>query len=262
MNDENFEEYRTRIAQSITDADIDNKVLGLKPAGKFRRNAAGIYRPEPYPGYTIITPPFLEETENIRTYARLADVQRELLQLVDESIYVPVPVSSFHITIADLISGSGYENKVQNSGYEIALRDSVLRVCYRAVDQIHGCPPSMRICGLTLFPSVIIAIVSIEDEPGYGRLLRLRELIYDDTDLKHLGVSKQFSFTGHVTLAYVEEIPTENSLKKLAQAIKQLNQDFFDKPLPLKIGTAELRKFEDMSRYYRTAGWANFRFMN
>jgi 2'-5' RNA ligase len=122
--------------------------------------------------------------------------------------------------------------------------------------------PRLLVSGLCLFSSVIVAAVSSEDEFGYYQLLRLRDLIYDDSRLQALGVERpQYSFTGHITMGYVEARPGRDAAALLSRVISRINQREFLKALSFKVTRAELRKFENMSHYDRHADWPILRFI-
>lgn len=255
--DDSFPEYQTKAKRLVTDEVILNNVSRLKPAERFNGT-----EPRIYPGYTIITPPFEDElnAENNSAYEKLARVQKELLKQSGNSIFTPVPSSSFHLTIADLISGSRFVEQQRVNGWEDRLRDRIGEIFHRAESPTGA---SLLVSGLSLFTSVIVAIISSEDRSGYEQLINVRNMIYQDGELKALGVRKApFSFIGHITLAYVEAKPDIQSATSLSRLLSQFNLHAFSNPLPLKVIQAELRKFNDMSRYYRQETWPVLHFQS
>ncbi len=259
LSEKSFSEYVRRMDELISDSEIELRVKKLKPGGRWDLNTRN---PLPHPGYTIITPPFFEEDieRNRQTYGTLVNVQNELLKCIGTSSYVPAPPNSFHMTVADLVSTERYEAKVVKSQKEGTLRNEVRRVFSNLSHLQADRAPEMLVKGLTLFPIVVVAIVSTKDGEGYRKLANFRDAIYADPKLKQMGVDRKFSFTGHVTLAYIEHQPSEDELDCLAKTLKTLNRDRFGHGLPLTGARAELRKFNDMSCFYREYDWPVFRF--
>ena len=258
VRDDNFADYRARLARQIADEAVGDASLELTPAGKFENG-----RPKVYPGYTVITSPYDDESdgENRRTYEALTRVQEGLATQINSPMFVPVAVPSFHLTVADLISGNAFAKKQKIEGWESELRET-LRQVFEREQCLVRIPPRLLVSGLCLFSSVIVAAVSSEDEFGYHQLLRFRDLVYDDSRLQALGIERpRYSFTGHITIGYVEARPSPDSAALVARVISQINQREFLKALSFKVTQVELRKFENMSHYYRHTDWPILRFV-
>lgn len=258
VRDDDFADYRTKVAKQIADKALGDTALGLTPAGKFENGC-----PKLYPGYTIITSPYDDESdgENRRTYQALARVQESLVKHFNSHTFAPVPVSSFHLTIADLIAGSTFAKKEAIEGWESDLRETLRPVFERAQCFVRK-PPRLLVCGLGLFSSVIVAAITSEDEFGYYQLLRLRESIYNDRRLQAFGIKRpKYSFMGHITMGYVEARPDPESAASLSRMISRINEREFLKALPFKVTKVELRRFDDMSHFYRHADWPVLRFV-
>jgi 2'-5' RNA ligase len=251
----NWEEYNQRVSAWLTLGGIKQKTDEVAgPAHRFRREETGEWRALARHGYTITTPPFLEERDlaNVATYARLADIQQAVTARLGLGRCSPVPVTSFHFTIVGLASGTTYEEKV--SGLEeTALRQAV-SACFDGL-QIRGTIP-MEIRGLALFSKgVVIALAGARDEGGYQRLQALRQALYGDDVLRRLGVQRKHRFMGHVTMCYIEHRLESQDRAALARSLTQVNEQFFANPLPFNVTRAELRKFDDLSRFYREDRW-------
>jgi 2'-5' RNA ligase len=256
--EDSFNEYNERISYMISQEAIRWKSGQLTPpTHRFVRGVYGDWEPVGHPGYTVITPTFVDESENIDTYARLGDVQHFLLKRLGIVTNAPAPVTAFHLTIADLVAGGTYTEKVQGSKQQQLLQALSFVFNQLALDgEIR-----LQVLGLSLFATgFIIAVVGAADASGYERLMLFRNAVYDDTQLCNLGVERKFKFTGHITLAYIEDVLSEQDRGRIAETLTAANRNLFAKPLPLEVVRAEIRKFDDMSAFYRQGGWPVFDF--
>ena len=245
----------------VSELGIAQKLVELVPAGRFCIQCGMAI---PLPGYTIITTPFENENNegNKQAYEVLAKVQDELLKRLDIPKYAKTPKESFHMTVADLISKQDYMLNIERLGRE----DDFVRMVRRLftadkVIRVGNQSPEMLINGLSLFPSFVIAVVSSEDKTSYNKLLDFRNAIYSDKGLQKRAIKAPgFKYTFHVTLAYIEDYLTIDECKRLKCTLAELNQRYFATPLPFKVLHAELRKFNDMSCFYRQRDWPVFHF--
>jgi len=257
--EDGFDAYNQRIESMLHDEAISDRACKAKgPAGRFKMDDAENWEPMEHPGYTVITPSFEDESHNVKTYARLGDIQHVLLKQLTLSKLAPAPVTAFHITVADLVAGEVYKNRVKG-----ASEQELLQALSSIFSQlILAGPMCMKVLGVSLFTSgFIIAVVGAVTEEGYERLVLLRNAIYRDERLRALGVERKFKFTGHITLAYVEEALSRQDQGRLAGALMAINQRFFDNPLPLYLARAEVRKFDNMLGFYRQGGWPVLEFV-
>ncbi|HEY63437.1 MAG TPA: DUF1868 domain-containing protein [Caldilineae bacterium] len=260
MSDRSYREYQTVIAQMVSDKGIRQAAASVHNSDRFRWDAKRRrWLATPCPGCTVITPPFLEETANVATYARLGDIQQALVQGAGATVLAPVPVSSFHLTVADLVWGDTYLRQNDLPGYEgrlIAAITDVFQHNGRLADE--AIPALLR--GVTAFVSGIVAVVDFPNETDYVRLCALRAAIYEDKRLQALGVYPTGPFTGHITLAYVSGLKGEEDRERLADTLTALNREYFEQPIPFSLVRAEFRRFADMSAYHRAPDWPIFHF--
>lgn len=257
--EDSFNQYNERISSMISEKAI-RQISGqlTPPTRRFAKGADGDWEPIGHPGYTVITPTFVDDSENISTYARLGDVQHFLLKRLGVATNAPAPITAFHLTVADLVAGKTYTGKVQGSKQQQLLQALFFVFNRLALDgEIR-----LKIFGLSLFEAgFIIAVVGATDASGYERLMLFRNAIYNDTQLRDLGVERKFKFTGHITLAYIEEDAlSEQDRDRIAKTLTVANCNLFAKPLPLEVVRAEVRKFDNMSAFYRQGGWPVFDF--
>ena len=254
--EDSFTEYNERISSMMSEEAIRQRSSQLTPpTRRFSRGADGDWEPIGHPGYTVITPTFVDESKNISTYARLGDVQHFLLKRLGVATNAPAPVTAFHLTVADLVAGKTYTEKVQGSKQQRLLQ--ALSSVFNQLP-LHG-GIRLQISGLSLFAAgFIIAVAQAADASGYKRLMLLRNAIYDDTQLRDLGVERRFKFTGHITLAYIEDALSQQDRDHIAKTLSIANRHLFTKPLSLEVVWAEIRRFDDMSAFYRQGGWPVF----
>ncbi|MCD6289539.1 MAG: DUF1868 domain-containing protein [Anaerolineae bacterium] len=260
MSDRSYREYQDVIAQMASDEGVRRASEGVRNSDRFRWDAEKRHwLATPCPGCTVITPPFLEETANVTTYARLGDIQQALVQGAGATVLAPVPVSSFHLTVADLVWGDTYLRQEDSPGYEGRLAAAVADV-FQQNERLAGKSISVLLRGVTAFVSGIVAIVDFPDEVDYVRLCALRAAIYEDKRLQALGVYPTGPFTGHITLAYVSGLEGREDRERLADTLIALNREYFEQPIPFSLARAEFRRFADMAAYPRDPGWPVFHF--
>ncbi|MDR3590651.1 MAG: hypothetical protein P4N41_13445 [Negativicutes bacterium] len=251
----NFQDYQEYAAKILEEEAIREIASQVRPLGKFRKNGTGSWEPVPYAGYTIVTPTAPDDGANAGTYQVLDEVREALLRELDFAGVVMAPYTALHMTVARLVSGDVFVKKVLKAREECLL--IVLRRLFLKIARPG--PLQYEIKGLSLFPQgVVAAMVSPVGPADYLGLQELRDRLYTDTVLKELGVDRSRGFKGHVSLCYIEEMLDENRKKELSDLIAAMNRRFFSAPLPFAITRAEVRKFEDFSRFYRQDNWPAF----
>lgn len=226
----------------------------IQQSPKFQPRPEG-GRPVPFPGYTVITPPSEEEAQNFVFYKNLHICQQQLLQSLDSGLFVPVPHASFHLTLADLIWDSAYHYANQNSEFEVQLRYAIAQIfqqCRKLMTQTNRI--RWQMLGLRVMTRAIGVCLVPKDENSYEQILNFRRTIYQNLALTGLGIEQHYHFTAHVTLGYFGELSPLLDRDRLSVTISGLNQQWLDSP-ELWIHRAELRKFDDMTRYYREPDW-------
>jgi hypothetical protein len=99
-----------------------------------------------------------------------------------------------------------------------------------------------------------------KNERSYEEIIRFRRIIYQNRKLMGLGVEQHYHFTAHVTLGYFGEIPPELDRINLSMMFSEFNQSLpLDTP-DFLINQVELRKFDDMTHYYRQPDWPSLDF--
>ncbi|ARV58133.1 DUF1868 domain-containing protein [Nostocales cyanobacterium HT-58-2] len=241
------------------------QVQHIQESSKFQPHLEQTRQAVPFPGYTVITPPREDETDNSTFYAHLEAYQQELLQLsLNSNWIVLVPPASFHLTLADLIWDSAYRDACQNNPqFEEQLHSCFAEIFQQYQQQSKRWqthPIEWHMQGLIVMPRAIGVCLVPQNEACYEQIVSLRRVIYQNSKLMALGIEQHYHFTAHVTLGYFGEIPAHLDRDRLATILSQLNQQWTENSPLLTVHRAELRKFDDMTRYYRQPDWPSLDF--
>ncbi|NET37994.1 MAG: DUF1868 domain-containing protein [Cyanothece sp. SIO1E1] len=249
-----------------------SQVQNIHASPKFQLSDCGHWQANPFPGYTVITPPWVEATVNEQLYAQLQTFQTTLLKQLPDNLVAPVPPDSLHLTLADLIWQSAYSHASENPTFESQLRDRITQSFQQyQLLALEDTPIRWQLLGLMVMPRAIGVCLAPRDESSYARVLALRRAIYQNSALMALGIEQQYHFTAHITLGYfgdVEAIAHSNSVsmpalaESLSHIFTALNEYWLtaDAISEFRVDQAELRKFDDMTRYYREPKWPVLKF--
>ena len=255
--DKTFIEYQQQIEISLTENVLRETIRNLRPLQLFIKDSLGEWLPLRHEGFTLITPTFEDEKENITAYVRLGDLQQLIIQKLDPALYVPAPVSAFHQTVARLVSGSEYENQIRGVREEFFIKQ--LKQEFSQLPQLETI--KMEIRGIAVLAGgFVAAVISAVNEGEYQRLLSFRSTLYSNEVLQNLGVEPKRPFIGHVTLAYIQAPLTQDNQESLLKIIKAINQNFLATPIAFEIARVEVRKFENYLKFYREMDWPVYRF--
>lgn len=256
--DETYQTYLNRVARLTLPATYKSQLQHIQESPKFKPLPDGSREAVPFPGYTVCTPPWEEEPGNSEFYESLQKLQHQLLQQLDPGLMVAVPPGSFHLTLADLIWDSAYRAvESENPDFEQQLQERIRE----SFQKYHHSAPSsnsigLQLLGLMIRPRAITVCLAPQDENSYKRMLEFRRAIYQNSGLIALGIEQQYHFTAHITLAYFGEIPPNLNRDRITHTLSLLNREALPSELiPLGVRRAELRKFDDMMRYYREPDW-------
>ncbi|MBD2119452.1 MULTISPECIES: DUF1868 domain-containing protein [Trichocoleus] len=256
--DDNYQTYVNRVLRLPLPETYKSQLQNIQESPKFQLQEVGGERQAvAFPGYTIVTPPGGEETENQAFYANLQALQAQLQQQLDPNLFVPLPPDSFHLTVADLIWDHAYRDAAKNPEFEQQLCDRMAQ-SFQQYQRMHpqSHPVRLQAVGLIVMPRAIGVGLVPKEEVAYEQLLQLRRAIYQNPGLMALGIEQQYHFTAHVTLGYFGSIPPELDRDRLSEQFTQLNQQWITGvPQEMWAYRAELRKFDNMTRYYREPDW-------
>lgn len=235
-----------------------SQVQHIQESSKFQQYS-GYTQATPFPGYTLITPPAVEASANSSFYSKLEIYQQELLQLpVNSDLIVPVPPASFHLTLADLIWDSAYRHACEkNPEFEPELRACFAEIFSEYQQSItqESQPIYWQVLGLIVMPRAIGVCLIPQDERCYEQVIKFRRTIYQNPQLIALGIEQHYHFTAHITLGYFGAIASDLDRTNLSNLLSQLNQQWQLNTLEFLVDRIELRKFDDMTGYYRQPDW-------
>jgi hypothetical protein len=239
------------------------QVQHIQESYKFHAHS-GVRQPTPFPGYTLITPPAAEDRSNAAFYDQLQLYQTELLKLpVDSSLIVPLPPASFHLTLADLIWDSAFlHTSEKNPQFTEELNSHLIETFQHYQQSMSGenQPISWQLLGLIVMPRSIGVSLVPTDTRCYEEILQFRRSVYQNPKLISLGIEQHYHFTAHITLGYFGEISADLDRTKLASIFADFNQKWSGDTQEFLIHRVELRKFDDMTHYYRQPDWASLDF--
>ncbi|MDX2231819.1 MAG: DUF1868 domain-containing protein [Leptolyngbyaceae cyanobacterium bins.349] len=260
--DENFQTYLNRAMRMTLPETHRTQVQHIQESPKYELGSAGELQAMPFPGYTIITPPGNEDdAENHPLFAALAQTQKQLVEQLGANLFASVPASSLHVTLADLIWNGAYRHAIAEPAFESQLQDR-MRSIFQECSPIHeGKSIPFQVLGLMVMTRAIAVCLAPTDEHSYDRILKFRRALYQNQALIGLGIEQQYYFTPHITLGYFGTAPTDEQRLQMGELLIELNQQWLDQaPQHYYVTRAELRKFDDMTRYYRDSDWAVFQF--
>lgn len=256
--DETFQTYLNRVARLTLPATYKSQLQHIQESPKFKPLPDGSRQAVPFPGYSVVTPPWEEESENSAFYTPLQVLQKKLLQELDPGLIVLVPPESFHLTLADLIWDSAFRDREsENPKFEEQLQVRI-EESFQQYQKLlsSGNPICWQLLGIMVRPRAIAVCLAPQDEDSYKRMLDFRRSIYQSSGLIALGIEQQYHFTAHITLGYFGEISPDLDRERLADTLSKLSQEALEEAsAPLCARRVELRKFDDMVRYYRKPDW-------
>jgi len=260
--DENFQTYLNRAMRTTLPDTYRTQVQHIQESPKYELVPTGGLKALPFPGYTIITPPGQEDdAQNQPLFKVLEQTQKQLNEHLGQDLFALVPASSFHVTLADLIWDGAYRHAAGDARFETQLRDRLQQIFQQCAPIQENKPIQFQALGLMVMTRAVAICLAPTDEYSYERILKFRRSIYQNRDLIGLGIEQQYYFTPHITLGYFGTAPTDEQRLKMGDIFIDLNQQWLDQnPHLYYVTRAELRKFDDMTRYYREPDWAVFQF--
>lgn len=253
-----YQDYVNRVAKlTLTDA-YKSQLEHIQESPKFKwENQTWVANP--FPGYTVITPPMEDDPENRIFYQNLVNCQKRLIDQIDSNLIIPVPPESFHLTLADLLWDSAYRDAIQDPTFEEQLRA-------RVTESFSSCqkspqPVRWMVLGLMIRTRAIGVLLAPTDENAYEYAMEFRRCVYQNPGIIALGIEQQYNFTAHITLGYFSSATQDFHRDDLPELFSQINMEWLDTPQSsLWVQRVELRKFDDMTRYYRESHWPVFEF--
>lgn len=260
--DENYQTFLNRVMRLTLPDTYKSQVQHLQESPKFQFSSEQGWQPTEFPGYTVITPPGWEDSKNLTIYHQLKAYQSQISKVLGDEMFVPIPPESFHVTIADLIWDSAFRHAKESPGFEERLRDRVANSFRQCQPFSLNQPIQFQVVGLMVMTRAIAACLATTDEPAYNRILALRRSLYQNPALIEIGIEQQYYFTPHITLGYFGRLDAGLDRSRLSQTFDELNSEWLENNPDNEfwVHRAELRKFDNMVKYYREPNWATFQF--
>lgn len=251
--DESYQEYINRVARLTLPSVCALQLQGIQQSPKFVDG-----KPVSFPGYSVITPPAAEDDVNQKFYQQLETLQRQLFDGLGQNFFIPLPTTSFHFTLADLIWDESYRQVVKdNPNFDRELQQQVAASMNEYQAEWDPQPISWQLWGVITRPRAIMACLVPKDQNSYQSVIKLRRALYQNAGIIGLGVEQQYDLTAHITLGYFDHIPDSLNRDRLCIVMSQINDRLVESELAeFTLKQAELRKFEDMIHYNRESDWA------
>lgn len=257
--DDTYQVYVNRVTHMTLPDAYKAQVQYIQSSPKFIPDGNDGFQAVPFPGYSVITPPWVEDPSNANFYKQVQACQHELVKALPKGLVIPLPAESFHMTLADLIWNDAYRHALKvNEDFEPRLRHSIHQIFQRCEPLVQGADPvTWQVIGLIVMPRAIALALAPKAERSYARVTELRRSLYQNMELINLGIEQQYHLTGHITLGYFGDISTLPDANTFSAIISELNQPWIENEIPQEIHVhhAELRKFENMMQYNRENDW-------
>ena len=255
--DEKYQAYINRVVGMTQGAHYQSQWQRIQSSPKFCPSATGAWEPVPFPGYTLTTPVSAEDPANVKFYSHLRHSQEELWQRLPEGLGIPLPPETFHLTIADLIWDGTYLQHVQQQpDYEAKLKQQIGEIFQKQRGEVGSpAPIRLQVLGFLVMTRAIGIALAPHTEANYDRIMDLRKAIYQNPGLLGLGIEQQYNFIAHVTLGYFGEISDQLEAAALSEGLVDLNQQFLEALPEFDVERVELRKFDNMTHFYRQDNW-------
>ncbi len=252
--DDTYQVYVNRVARlTLPEAYLSQLEL-IQESPKYQPQDDGKRVAAPFPGYSIMTPPAAEDPDNRELYQTLQALQQQLSQTLDPDFFLALPPESLHLTLADLIWDSAYRDASNTPNFEEKLQGAIAR-SFDSFEPISNQSIRWQVYGIIVMTRALGVCLVPRDEASYNQILQFRRAVYQNHSVIAAGIEQQYHLTAHITFGYFGEIPSDFNRDHLSQQFSQLNQQLLDSSLEFTVKSAELRKFDDMTHYYRAEDW-------
>lgn len=201
-----------------------------------------------YPGYSIMEM-FDKENCSPEMHQFLKSSQQALQDIEEQFGLYVLPESSWHSTIANLLSGDKYINNILNTGMNGSFSNYVAK-SFMKIPVQENSGAIIKLEGIGFMKTCIVAYYSMPFENHYQQLINFRKSVYSVDTLTQLGIGCTRPFLGHITLAYFVKNLTERETEEINNVIKKLNSSDFQN-LFGKMMEFQLRKYKDLTNFVK-----------
>ena len=273
VTDLSFAEYTDRQFRELEPDRLMERAMALRPSGNYKyvgasalpeENNAGRrpgWLPQSYPGFAVVS--MVEENPGNSPLPQL--VRALQLQLMErcpweESIYL-LPASSFHQTVANMLSEERFLQGIVRAGLEPEFPRMVAKAFTGIpVGCTHGRTLPMRLIGIGIFGTALGLLGVFEDETAYRRIVDFRAGFYSNSALSALDVRMTRPFIGHITLAYIERELSPRQREQLAVAVSAINDSLEAAAPSFNLSVTGLRRYHHLSSFFRNEDFPRYHF--
>jgi len=253
-----FESYQDRQWDYISGERIKHSLDQMRYGDRFRFEN-GIWTPEPYPGFAIVSM-VNDNPGNDSLMLGLQYYRNRLIQeITDESICYFLPIGSFHQTIANTLSSDRYRKYLVETGIIDTYPQLIEEVFSQAPGTALDQPVRMRMIGFSVFGSSMGLLGVFEEESEYDAIQQLRDFLYTHPRLNEIDIRRTRPFIGHITYAYFGP-GALSSKEKLFDSLTSLNEEISRDNLVFHISKAQLRYYHNLSSFHTQPGYPSYNF--
>lgn len=253
-----FAAYQERQLHEISPAGLAARAEKLAPAGQFTFRG-GRWTPESYVGHAVVSMA-ATSPQNRMLIEVLSELQHSLVGCFSApDILYPLPVASFHQTIANTLSDEKHRQLVVERG----LAEDYPRLVTEAFTEFPPAAPretlAMSMVGVSLFRTAIGVLGIFNREEGFYRVLQFRDHFYHHPRIAELGIRRTRPFIGHITLAYLERDLDASQRQQLVDVVSSINRSFAFRVPQFHLPLAELRAYDHLADFKSLPGLPQYR---
>jgi len=253
------EHHNIRQGFETTIEGLNQRAEKLKSTNKFKY-VDSIWYPQDYKGYAIVS--MLDSNPNNKELSeKLVSIQnriQENMQLSNH--FYMMPQASFHQTVVNTLSGNRFKEHIIDKGLEAVYPEIIRNAFDKTTKQPLQSPIKMNFTGISIFGSAIGVLGTIEEEQDWNVIMKLREELYNNSDLNEHDIKRTRPFIAHITLGYVDGELTEEQKQCLVNEIDAINTSINFSELVFSIDTTELRSYDHLAEFVTKPNYPRFKF--
>lgn len=243
-----YDAYQLRQENAIQPGSITAQADRVRPSGHFAHTHNG-WQPQHYKGFAVISM-VSSNPGNEWLQQQLTTLQHQLLsRLHQPTAYFPLPVASFHQTIANTLSDQRFQQHLVQTGLLPQYPALVQQAFQHIPPATATAPIRLQLTGLSIFGTSIGLLGTFDNPHDYQRITSFRRHFYATPTLAALDVKMTRPFIGHVTIAYIEKELNATQKEHLATVINELNQQLHLQPLAFQITHTNLHYYNHLAEF-------------
>ena len=137
LND-SYQAYINRAIGLTRSEQYQQQLQNIHSSPKYQQGESGEWSPVPFPGCTLIAPPSGEDPVNQPFYDALQAAQAQLGKVLPKDFFIPIPTTSLHITVADLLWADAFVQAQKLPDFEATLHREMAAVFNRYDNPKHS----------------------------------------------------------------------------------------------------------------------------